>query len=98
MLFYGLQHLKEAGIHDIAVVLGPRSAVEIQNLLGNGTSYGLHVTYVHQEEPRGIAHAIGLCQDFIASSSFVVYLGDNIVFGGISQFVSEFQKSDLDRL
>ena len=89
VLFYGIEALASAGIRDIGVVVGDTQA-EIRSAVGDGSAWNIKVTYIEQDEPRGLAHAVSISQDFIDGSPFVVYLGDNLLNHGIGTFVEEF--------
>lgn len=65
---------------------------------GDGATFNVNITYIYQGEPKGIAHAVGLCEQFTGSSLFIVYLGDNLLKGGIQQYVSKFKKSKSDAM
>jgi len=95
---YVLEDLREAGITDIAIVLGDVYPEKVKEYYGNGGDFGVRLTYVYQAKPAGIAHAVGLCEDFVGDSSFVVYLGDNLLKGGIKSFVQKFESSDADAM
>ncbi len=95
---YVLEDLREAGIKDIAIVLGDLYPEKVASYYGDGDKFGVKVTYVHQGFPKGIAHAIGLCRDFVGDDKFVVYLGDNLLKGGIAEFVRKFEGSDSDAM
>ena len=79
MIFYPIETLRQMGIREVMVVLGGRSVGDIVELLGDGSEFGLDLTYRYQRDARGIAHAIGLARDFVSDDSFCVVLGDNIV-------------------
>lgn len=89
ILLYGLESIVEAGITDIGVVVGDTHE-EIKNTLGDGSAFGAKLTYIRQEEPLGLAHAVKISHDFLKSDPFVMYLGDNLILGGIKRFVKEF--------
>ena len=91
---YGLELLREAGIKDIAIIIGGNNSSKVRDYYGDGNSFGVNITYVEQDEPKGISHAIGLCEDFIGNEKFVVFLGDNILLKSITEYVSEFEKSN----
>ena len=93
---YVLEDLRDSGIEDIAIVLGNIYPEKVINHYGDGTKLGVKITYIHQGEPKGIAHAIGLCEDFVGEDDFVVYLGDNLFQNGIRRYLEEFQKGDYD--
>jgi len=95
MLLYGLEHLRNAGIKDIGIVV--TSIKEgVPETVGDGSKFGVKVTYIEQPEPKGIAHAVGVSKDFIGDNPFVVYLGDNLLKNGIQEFVNDFEQSDYD--
>jgi glucose-1-phosphate thymidylyltransferase len=89
ILFYGVEALVEAGIHDIGVVVGETQA-EIRAALGDGSRFGAQVTYIEQDAPRGLAHAVLISEQFIGGQPFVMYLGDNLLNKGIVPFVEQF--------
>lgn len=89
VLFYGLEALAEAGIRDIGIVVG-HTAQEIMEAVGDGSRWGVRVTYIPQDAPRGLAHAVLIAEEFMAGEPFVMYLGDNLVKDGIVPFVREF--------
>jgi len=91
ILFYGLEAIRNAGIVDVGIVVG-ETAKEIETAVGDGSDFGLKVTYIRQEAPLGLAHAVKIASDYIGKEPFVMYLGDNLIMGGITDFVSEFQK------
>jgi glucose-1-phosphate thymidylyltransferase len=89
VLFYGIEALAEAGIRDIGMVVGDTQA-EIRAAVGDGSAWGVRVTYIEQDAPRGLAHAVLISEPFIGSDAFVMYLGDNLLNKGITAFVEEF--------
>jgi glucose-1-phosphate thymidylyltransferase len=91
VLFYGIEALVEAGIKDIGIVVGDTQA-EIRAAVGDGSAFGATVTYIPQDAPRGLAHAVKISQDFIGNDPFVMYLGDNLLNRGIVEFVDQFVK------
>jgi glucose-1-phosphate thymidylyltransferase len=98
IIFYGIQDLKNAGIKDIAIILGPVKE-GVKEAIGDGTQFGLNIKYFDQPEPKGIAHAIGLVENFMGNEPFVVYLGDNILKNGIKEYVAKFQNdTGIDEL
>jgi glucose-1-phosphate thymidylyltransferase len=90
VLFYGLEAVIAAGIDDIAIVVGD-TAKEIEAAVGDGSRFGARVTYLHQDAPRGLAHAVLIAEEFMAGDSFVMYLGDNLIARGITSLVAEFR-------
>ncbi|WP_330336120.1 glucose-1-phosphate thymidylyltransferase [Streptomyces sp. NBC_00557] len=95
ILFYGLEAIADAGITDVAIVVGDTEA-EIRQAVGDGSDFGIDVTYLRQEAPLGLAHAVLIARDFLGDDDFVMFLGDNFVFGGINDAVEEFRKTRPD--
>ena len=91
---YCLESLREGGITDIAIIIGGIGSNKVQEYYGSGENFGVKITYVNQDLPRGIAHAIQLCREFVENEKFVVFLGDNILKKSIADYVSRFQQSD----
>jgi glucose-1-phosphate thymidylyltransferase len=91
-----LEDLLEAGIKDIAFVLGDLYPEKVIEYYGDGSRFNVEFSYIRQGEPKGIAHAIGLCRDFVSKETFVVYLGDNLLKGGIREYVKDFENSNYD--
>jgi glucose-1-phosphate thymidylyltransferase len=89
VLFYGLEAIAEAGITDVGLVVGSTAAA-IQAAVGDGSQFGIQATYIPQEAPLGLAHAVLIAGDFLGNDDFVMYLGDNFIVGGISDLVGEF--------
>ena len=79
VLFYGLEAMGAAGIGEVGVIIAPETGGEIQAAVGDGERFGVRITYIEQDEPRGLAHAVLTAEDFLAGSSFVMYLGDNLL-------------------
>lgn len=92
---YVLEDLRDSGVTDIAILVGDIYPEKVENYYGDGSKFGVKITYVHQSQPKGIAHAIGECREFVGDDTFVVYLGDNLLKGGIKKFVKSFEGSDL---
>jgi len=95
VLFYGLEAIRDAGITDVGVVVGD-SAPAIREAVGDGSAFGLRVTYIQQAAPLGLAHAVLVARDFLGDDDFVMYLGDNFIVGGISALVEEFRGTRPD--
>ena len=93
---YCLESIKETGITEIAIIIGGVGSNKVQEYYGNGEKFGVKITYVKQDEPKGIAHAIKLCKEFINNEKFLVFLGDNIIQKSISNFVADFKNSNFD--
>ena len=84
------------GITEIAIIIGGVGSNKVREYYGDGNKFGVKITYIEQDEPRGIAHAIRLCKDFINNEKFLVFLGDNIIQKSIAGFVEKFKNSDYD--
>ena len=95
---YALDDLKNSGIDDIAIIIGDVFPEKVQNYYGDGTNFGVKITYIHQDKPRGISHAISLCKDFVGDDKFVVYLGDNVMRKDLKSYVTKFQESETDAM
>jgi glucose-1-phosphate thymidylyltransferase len=95
MLMYGFDQLRASGIEEIGVILGPLQE-GIVEALGDGSKFGVKVTYIAQPEPKGIAHAVLISQRFLGDSPFIVHLGDNLLKDNIPELAHEFLKSEAD--
>lgn len=91
---YCLESIKNAGINDIAIIIGGIGTNRVQEYYKDGQDFGVKITYIEQDLPRGIAHAIRLCKDFVGNDKFLVFLGDNIIQKEITEFAIEFERSD----
>ncbi|MFF6994329.1 glucose-1-phosphate thymidylyltransferase [Streptomyces sp. NPDC008313] len=89
VLFYGLEAIAQAGITDVGIIVG-ETAAEIEEAVGDGSKFGLDVTYIPQEAPLGLAHAVLISRKFLGDEDFVMYLGDNFIVGGITELVDHF--------
>lgn len=94
VLFYAIEDLKEAGVTEIGLILGTNMPEKVQEAVGDGSRFGVNITYIMQGEPKGLAHAVAVAQDFVGDESFIMYLGDNILKSGITEFVEGFEDSD----
>ncbi|MER5934764.1 glucose-1-phosphate thymidylyltransferase [Streptomyces sp. NPDC002054] len=91
VLFYGIESIVAAGITEIGVIVGGTER-EIRAALGDGSQFGARITYLPQEAPLGLAHAVLIARDWLGDEDFVMYLGDNFVVGGITGLVEEFRQ------
>ncbi|HYQ89725.1 MAG TPA: glucose-1-phosphate thymidylyltransferase [Candidatus Binatia bacterium] len=91
ILFYGVEAIRDAGITDVGIVVGDTEP-EIRAALGDGSAFGVKTTYIRQEAPLGLAHAVKIARDFMKDDSFVMYLGDNLILDGITPLVREFER------
>jgi len=97
VLFYGLEALRDAGVTDIGIIVGDTHA-EIEAAVGDGSALGIRATYIRQEAPLGLAHAVLTAADFLGGSPFVMYLGDNLLRDGIRGLADEFRAGDADAM
>ncbi|KUN80561.1 glucose-1-phosphate thymidylyltransferase [Streptomyces bungoensis] len=95
VLFYGLEAIAEAGVTEVGIVVGD-TAAEIRAAVGDGSAFGVDVTYIPQAAPLGLAHAVLIARDFLGDDDFVMYLGDNFVVGGIADLVDAFRAERPD--
>ncbi|MGC8786022.1 MAG: glucose-1-phosphate thymidylyltransferase [Anaerolineae bacterium] len=95
VLFRVIEAIKEAGITDIGIVVGD-TAAEIKEAVGDGSRWEVNITYIPQEAPLGLAHAVKIAQDFLGEERFVMFLGDNVIQGGISGLVKQFEANDYN--
>jgi glucose-1-phosphate thymidylyltransferase len=97
ILFYALEAIREAGIDEIGVIVGD-TRDEVMAALGDGSRFDARITYIHQPEPLGLAHAVWTARDFLGGDPFVMYLGDNLIQHGVTRFVEEFLRLGEDAL
>jgi len=95
ILFYGLRHLAQAGIREVGVILGPLHE-GIRESVGDGHAFGLSVQYIHQGDPKGLAHAVLCAREFLGDEPFLMYLGDNLLQSGVSQFIKQYESAHPD--
>ncbi len=98
VLFYGIEAMAAAGIRDIGIIIAPETGDEIRAAVGDGSQFGVAITYVVQDEPAGLAHAVLTAEPFLGDAPFVMYLGDNLLQGGITDLVEAFEQSAPDAL
>ena len=98
VLFYGIEALAAAGISDVGIVIAPETGGEIREAVGDGSRFGVSVTYIEQEEPLGLAHAVLTAEGFLGGAPFVMYLGDNLLRDGITELVDQFRREEPDAL
>ena len=96
ILFHVLDYIKEAGIKDIGIVVSPDSGSYIEEAVGTGSKWGANITFVAQAEPLGLAHAVKVAQGFLGDSPFLMFLGDNLIQGGVKDFLEGFHTSNSD--
>jgi glucose-1-phosphate thymidylyltransferase len=93
---YGIEAIKKTGIDEIAIIIGGIGANKVKEYYGNGKKFGVKFTYISQDYPKGIAHAIQLCEDFVNNEKFLVFLGDNIIQKNIEDMAKTFEGSNND--
>ncbi len=93
VLFYGLEAIRDAGITEVGIIIG-ETGDDIRAAVGDGSELGINVTYIEQDAPSGLAHTVLIARDFLGDDPFVMYLGDNVVLGGITGFVDEFNSQN----
>ena len=93
VLFYGLEAIRDAGVVEVGIVVGD-TAPEVMAAVGDGSNLGLRVTYIPQEKPLGLAHAVLIAREFLGEDPFVMYLGDNFLLGGINDLVRQFDQGN----
>src|SRR5665809_144790 len=98
VLFYGIEAMAAAGITDIGIVIAPDTGEAIRAGAGDGERFGVSITYIVQEAPLGLAHAVLTAEDFLGHSPFVMYLGDNLLREGITDLVEAFRREQPDAL
>jgi len=91
ILFYGIEAIRDAGITDVGIVVGDTHE-EIKAAVGDGSRFGIKVTYIKQDAPLGLAHAVKVSRGFLGDDDFVMFLGDNLIKDGITPFVREFER------
>jgi glucose-1-phosphate thymidylyltransferase len=98
VLFYGIEAMVEAGIEEVGIIIAPETGAEIEEAAGDGSRFGLRISYIVQDEPLGLAHAVLTAETFLGHNAFVMYLGDNLLQGGISELVAAFREHQPDAL
>jgi glucose-1-phosphate thymidylyltransferase len=98
VLFYGIEAMAQAGIEEVGIIIAPETGGEIETAAGDGSRFGVRITYVVQDQPLGLAHAVLTAEEFLGGSPFVMYLGDNLLQGGIADLVAAFREHSPDAL
>jgi glucose-1-phosphate thymidylyltransferase len=98
VLFYGIEAMAAAGIREIGIIIAPETGDEIRQVAGDGSRFGVEITYLPQSAPLGLAHAVLTAEPFLQDAPFVMYLGDNLLQGGIQDLVDAFRSNEPDAL
>jgi glucose-1-phosphate thymidylyltransferase len=98
VLFYGIEALVDAGVKEIGIIIAPETGDEIREAAGDGSQFGAEITYIVQDKPAGLAHAVLTAEEFIGGSPFVMYLGDNLLRDGLRGLVNTFNEHGPDAL
>ena len=98
VLFYGIEAMAAAGITDVGIIIAPETGDEIRAVAGDGSQFGVRIEYIVQDEPAGLAHAVLTAEPFLGSSPFVMYLGDNLLQGGMEDLVDAFREHGPEAL
>ncbi len=98
VLFYGIESMAKAGIEEIGIIIAPETGDEVRSAAGDGSQFGVKITYIPQSAPLGLAHAVLTAESFLQRSPFVMYLGDNLLQGGIDDLVAAFRANQPDAL
>lgn len=88
-----IESIRDAGVEEIGIVIG-QTGPQIQEVIGDGSRYGVKITYIPQDSPDGLAHAVKISRPFLGDDRFVMFLGDNVIQGGIGQLISDFAHND----
>ncbi|HEY7077356.1 MAG TPA: glucose-1-phosphate thymidylyltransferase [Solirubrobacteraceae bacterium] len=98
VLFYGIEAMAAAGIREVGIIIAPETGDEIRTAAGDGECFGVRITYIVQDEPAGLAHAVLTAEPFLGADPFVMYLGDNLLQGGINDLVAAFRSNQPEAL
>ncbi len=98
ILWYGIEGIVAAGVTEIGIIISPETGEEVKNTTGNGEQFGAHITYILQEQPAGLAHAVKIAQPFLGDEPFIMYLGDNLIQSELAPFLNQFKNNQLDGL
>src|SRR3954466_8302852 len=98
VLFYGIEAMAAAGIREVGIIIAPETGGEIRDAAGDGEQFGVAITYIEQDAPLGLAHAVLTAEPFLGSDPFVMYLGDNLLQGGIDDLVAAFRRDSPEAL
>ncbi len=94
ILFYVLENIARAGIHDVGMIISPETGDEVRRMCGDGSRWGLAIRYILQMEPAGLAHCVKIARDYLGDDDFILYLGDNLIGGGVTGLIQRFRASN----
>jgi glucose-1-phosphate thymidylyltransferase len=98
ILWYGIESIVRAGVTDIGIIISPETGEEVKAQTGNGDRFGANITYILQDKPAGLAHAVKVAQPFLGDSPFIMYLGDNLIQNELGHFLTDFKEQRMDAL
>lgn len=98
ILFYAVEAIKAAGIYELGIIISPETGNDIRETVGDGSRWGIQITYIVQDEPAGLAHAVKTARGFLQDAPFVMYLGDNLIKDGVAPLVDRFKGGNADAL
>jgi glucose-1-phosphate thymidylyltransferase len=98
ILWYGIEAIVAAGITDIGIIISPETGEEVKAKTGNGEQFGANITYILQDKPAGLAHAVKVARPFLGDTPFIMYLGDNLIQNELGGLLTEFKEQKMDAL
>lgn len=98
VIYYVIEQITEAGIKDVGIVISPETGQQVKDTVGTGSRWGINISYIAQDKPLGIAHAVKSAQGFLNNQPFLLFLGDNLLKGGVTEFVQQFINKDVDAM